>query len=80
MVVMHEGTLHNATDRTSTPAPPPPLRSLPDGKGVLADGTRYEKLSGRDYGEHGYCKVWTLLRGTSTLGQVRGGGGGGSLT
>lgn len=45
-------------------------RQLKDGAGRLADGTRYEKLSGVDPGENGYAKKWEVLRGITGDGSV----------
>ncbi|GIL45341.1 hypothetical protein Vafri_2600 [Volvox africanus] len=46
-------------------------RRLVDGAGRLADGTRFEKLSGTDTGPDGYVKKWEVLRGVTGDGQVQ---------
>ncbi|EFJ51634.1 hypothetical protein VOLCADRAFT_103268 [Volvox carteri f. nagariensis] len=46
-------------------------RRLQDGAGRLADGTRFEKLSGTDTGPDGYVKKWEVLRGVTGDGQVQ---------
>jgi hypothetical protein len=42
-------------------------RDLPDGSGVLPDGTRYEKSSGIEYGANGYWRRWRTLRGSALV-------------
>ncbi|KAG2430806.1 hypothetical protein HXX76_009782 [Chlamydomonas incerta] len=46
-------------------------RKLADGAGRLADGTRFEKLSGTDAGPDGYVKKWEVLRGVTGDGTVQ---------
>ncbi|KAG2445102.1 hypothetical protein HYH02_008969 [Chlamydomonas schloesseri] len=46
-------------------------RQLADGAGRLADGTRFEKLSGTDKGADGYVKKWEVLRGVTGDGTVQ---------
>ncbi|PNW83327.1 hypothetical protein CHLRE_05g248000v5 [Chlamydomonas reinhardtii] len=46
-------------------------RQLADGAGRLADGTRFEKLSGTDTGPDGYVKKWEVLRGVTGDGTVQ---------
>lgn len=46
-------------------------RRLQDGAGRLADGTRFEKLSGVDKGADGYVKHWEVLRGVTGDGTVQ---------
>ena len=43
---------------------------MDDGKGVLADGTRYIRESGEDFGANGFWKRWTRLAGVSAQGKV----------
>lgn len=43
---------------------------MEDGQGVLADGTRYERLSGEEKGANGFWYRWTSLRGVSQQGKV----------
>ena len=44
---------------------------MADGKGQLADGTKYLRESGEDYGPNGYWRRWTSLKGVSAAGKVR---------
>ncbi len=43
---------------------------MEDGKGILADGTRYIRESGEDFGANGFWKRWTRLAGVSAQGKV----------
>ena len=43
---------------------------MEDGVGALADGTRYERVSGEETGENGYWYRWTRLRGISAGGKA----------
>lgn len=45
-------------------------QTMEDGQGVLADGTRYIRESGEDYGPNGFWKRWTRLAGVSAAGKV----------
>jgi hypothetical protein len=45
---------------------------MEDGQGVLADGTRYVRESGEDFGPNGYWLRWTRLKGVSPAGKVLG--------
>ena len=45
-------------------------RTMEDGQGVLADGTRYERSSGEEKGVNGFWYRWTSLRGVSQAGKV----------
>ena len=44
--------------------------SMEDGKGVLADGTRYEKRTSEEFGADGYWLRTTIMRGVSAGGKV----------
>ena len=44
---------------------------MEDGKGVLADGTRYEKQTTEEFGADGYWLRTTVMRGVSAGGKVR---------
>lgn len=44
---------------------------MEDGKGTLADGTRYLRESGEDFGPNGYWLRWTRLKGVSVAGKVQ---------
>ena len=46
-------------------------RQMEDGKGQLADGTRYERSTSEEYGPDGYWLRTTVMRGVSAEGQVR---------
>lgn len=48
-----------------------PEQAMEDGKGVLADGTRYVRDSGEEFGANGFWQRWTRLRGVSAAGKVR---------
>jgi hypothetical protein len=52
---------------TTTTATTTVGRDLPDGSGVLPDGTRYEKSSGVEYGANGYWRRWRTLRGVTLV-------------
>lgn len=43
---------------------------MEDGKGLLADGTRYLRESGEDFGPNGFWRRWTRLKGVSAAGKV----------
>lgn len=43
---------------------------MEDGKGQLADGTRYERTTSEEYGPDGYWLRTTIMRGVSAQGQV----------
>ncbi len=43
---------------------------MEDGKGQLADGTRYERTTSEEYGPDGYWLRNTVMRGVSAQGQV----------
>eukprot|EP00951_Prasinocladus_malaysianus_P042587 scaffold518615_cov48-Prasinocladus_malaysianus.AAC.1 len=45
-------------------------QALADGKGTLADGTKWEKKSGEELGPNGFIKRWTLIQGSSNAGKV----------
>lgn len=44
------------------------LHAVADGRGMLADGTKWEKVSGEEFGENGYWKRWYLITGTTSEG------------
>ena len=44
---------------------------MADGKGLLADGTSFEKQSSEEFGEGGLWLRSTVLRGVSAGGKVR---------
>ena len=44
--------------------------AMEDGKGVLADGTRYEKRTSEEFGADGYWLRTTVMRGVSAGGKV----------
>ncbi len=44
---------------------------MEDGRGVLADGTRYVRDSGEEFGANGFWQRWTRLRGVSAAGKAR---------
>ncbi len=44
--------------------------AMEDGKGVLADGTRYEKRTSEEFGADGYWLRTTIMRGVSAGGKV----------
>jgi len=54
-------------DAAATAASAPAGRDLPDGSGVLSDGTRYEKSSGVEYGANGYWRRWRTLKGEAPV-------------
>lgn len=43
---------------------------MEDGKGQLADGTKYLRESGEDFGPNGFWRRWTCLKGVSAAGKV----------
>ncbi|EIE19758.1 hypothetical protein COCSUDRAFT_19282 [Coccomyxa subellipsoidea C-169] len=43
---------------------------MQDGKGQLADGTKYLRESGEDFGPNGFWRRWTCLKGVSAAGKV----------
>mmetsp|Transcript_682 Transcript_682/g.1680 ORF Transcript_682/g.1680 Transcript_682/m.1680 type:complete len:543 (+) Transcript_682:164-1792(+) len=45
-------------------------KAMADGKGRLADGTMWEKTSGEEFGELGFRKRWTTIKGVSSAGRV----------
>lgn len=45
--------------------------AMEDGRGQLADGTRYEKRTTEDFGADGYWLRTTVMRGVSAGGKVR---------
>lgn len=55
------------TDTDTSTATTTAGRDLPDGSGVLPDGTRYEKSSGVEYGANGYWRRWRTLRGVTLV-------------
>ncbi len=44
--------------------------AMEDGRGQLADGTRYEKRTTEDFGADGYWLRTTVMRGVSAGGKV----------
>ena len=44
--------------------------AMEDGKGLLADGTRYEKRTTEEFGADGYWLRTTVMRGVSAGGKV----------
>ena len=43
---------------------------MPDGAGVLPDGTRFEKMTSEELGADGYWLRTTVMRGASAGGKV----------